>query len=158
MQDLSPDMIEAIFAEDVEPTALLITLDSAGLDEPLRASSDPEGTVSRGESYTYYPFAFAFGGASQDEPARGAKLEIGNVDAIIAQTVRSLPAGAQVSVSCELIRTAAPDDVELAMTGARVSDIEIQDPTVSATIAPRAFNEEPACQARCVAARLPGLF
>lgn len=156
-QDLSPDAIEAIYAEDGPPMSLLITLDSDTLDAPIRASSDPDGTTSRGEDYPHFPFGFAFGGAGPDEPARGAKLEIANSDARIMRSIRALPAGAQVSCSAELVLTDSPDDVELGMNAARVQDVELDDPKVTANIQPKSFDDEPANQARYIGARTPGL-
>lgn len=157
-QDLSPEMIEAIYAEDGPATALLVTLDSPTLVTPIRASSDPDGTTSRGEDFPHFPFGFTFGGAGQDEPARNSKLEIANSDARIMRAVRSLPAGAQVSATAELVQIDEPDEVELALTGARVADIECDDPKVTATITTRDFENEPACQARYIGARTPGLL
>ena len=158
MQDMSPDAIEQFYSEDGPATALLVTLDSPTLDAPIRASSDPDGTTSRGLRFEPFPFAFMFGGASGDEAVRGAKLEIANSDARIMRAVRSLPAGAQVSASAELVMVDDPNEVEMAMTGARVSDIECDDPKVTANIAPKAFDTEPACVARYVRARTPGLM
>lgn len=157
-QDFSPDMIEAIYSEDGPAMSLLITLDSADLDDPIRASSDPEGTTSRGDDYPHFPFGFAFGGASPEEASKGAKLEIANSDARIMRAIRSLPAGAQVSCSAELVLTDDPDEVELAMTSARVGDVECDDPKVTANIQPKDFDDEPACSARYVGARTPGLM
>lgn len=157
-QDFSPEMVEAIYAEDGPATALLVTIDSATLVTPIRASSDPDGTSSRGEDYPHFPFSFNFGGAGQDEPARQSKLEIANSDARIMRAVRSLPAGAQVSATAELVLIDDPDEVELALTGARVGDIECDDPKVTATVLTRDFENEPANQARYVGARTPGLL
>lgn len=157
-QDLSPEMVEAIYAEDGPETALLITLDSASLVTPIRASSDPDGTESRGEDYPHFPFSFMFGGAGQDEPARSSKLEIANSDARIMRAIRSLPPGAQVSATAELVLIDDPDEVELALVGARVGDVECDDPKVTANIMTRDFETEPACQARYIGARTPGLL
>lgn len=155
--DLSPDMIEAIYAEEAEPTAILITLASTDLAIPIRASSDPDGTTSRGDDYEYFPFSFTFGGASQSEPSKPAQLEISNSDARISEAVRGLPAGAQLFATCELVRIDDPDEVELAMTHARIGDIELDDPKATASIMPRTFDTEPACSPRYIGSRTPGL-
>ncbi len=157
-RDFSPEAIEQIYSEDGPAMALLITLDSATLVEPIRASSDPDGTTSRGFDFPHYPFAFVFGGAGQDEPSRGAKLEIANSDARIMRAVRSLPAGAQVGATAELVLLDAPDEVEMAVIGARVGDVECDDPKVTANIEPRSFDTEPANQARYIGSRTPGLM
>lgn len=157
-QDFSPEAIEQIYSEDGPALALLVTLESPELAQPIRASSDPDGTVSRGMEFEHFPFGFMFGGAGQDEPSRPAKLEIGNVDARVMQAVRSLPAGAQASVTAETVLIDSPDDVEMAVTNARVEDIECDDPKVTANLKPRSFEDEPACQARYIGSRTPGLL
>jgi hypothetical protein len=158
MHPISPEMVEAIFAEEAEPTALLVTLYSDDLLAPILACSDPDGIVSRGEQYDYFPFTFSWGGATASEPARGARLEIGNSDDRIMRAIRGLPSGAQVFANCELVRTVDPDEVEMAIMGARVSDIDVDDPKVTGQLATRTFDTEPACAQRYVAARTPGLF
>lgn len=157
-QEFSASAIEQIYSEDGPATAILISLDSPSLEEPIRASSDPDGTTSRGLQYDHFPFSFLWSGAGQDEPSRGAKLEIANTDARIGRAVRSLPAGAQISATAEMILVDAPDDVEMAVTDARVGDVEIDDPKVTANIEARSFSTEPANQARYIKARTPGLL
>lgn len=156
MQDVSEDLIREVFSRSVEAPVVLVTLEAEGFDQPIRASSDPDGTISRGETYPYFPFSFAWGGAAQDETAKQARIEIGNTDGAIAYAIRT--AEEQPRLTVELVRRAAPDVVEMAMVDARLTDAEVDDPKVSGTIKPRAFSEEPACKARYIASRTPGLF
>lgn len=156
MQDVSEAFVRAVYARDAEPTALLVTLSAEGLAEPIRVCSDPDGLDSRGESYEFFPFTFGWPGSSVDEPSRGATLVIGNTDGRIAEAVRFATGNPLASV--ELVRTLAPDAVEMAIIGAKVSDVEIDDPKVTASLKPRSFNDEPACKARYIIARTPGLF
>jgi len=155
MQDVSEAMIRAIFKRAAEPTALLVTITAEGLETPIRASSDPDGTESRGDHFPYFPFTFGWGGAAADEPVRGATLEIGNTDGEIALAVRTITGAPLATV--EVVRTASPDVVELAMVDAKVSDVEVDDPRVTAQIIPKNFEDEPACKARYIMARTPGL-
>lgn len=156
MQQVSEDLIREIFARAAEAPVVLVTIEAEGIGAPIRVSSDPDGITSRGEDFAYFPFSFAWGGAGQDETAKQAKLEIGNVDGRIAEAIR-LATGNPV-VTIEVVRRAAPDVVEMAMTGAKLVDAEIDDPRVSGTLKPRTFADEPACKARYIAARTPGLF
>lgn len=156
MLDVSEDMIRAQFARQVEIMTLLVTIDAEGLDEPIRATSDPDGTLSRGVTYQHFPFSFTGGGAAQDEPARGARLEIGNTDGRISEAVRTVTGTPTATI--ETVRASVPDVVEIALEDARVSDVEVDDPKVTATLAPRDFESEPACSPRYIIARMPGLF
>lgn len=157
-QELSAEAIEEIYSEDGPGLALLITIDSDELDQPIRASSDPDGTTSRGMDFEHFPFGFTFGGSGQDEPSRQAKLEIGNVDARITEAIRSLPAGAQVRATAETVLLDNPDEVEMAVHDARVMDVEVDDPKVTANLQPKSFDTEPAQKARYIGSRTPGLL
>lgn len=156
MLDVSEDMIRAAFARQVEQMTVLVTIEADGLVEPIRASSDPDGTVSRGQTFRYHPFGFSGGGASAEEPVRRVRLEIGNVDGRIAEAVRTVTGNPIATM--ETIRAVEPDVVEMAIEEARVADIEVDDPKVTATLNPRDFATEPACKARYIIARTPGLF
>lgn len=156
MLDVSEEMIRASFARQVEQMTVLVTIEAEGLVEPIRASSDPDGTVSRGETYRYHPFAFSGGGASADEPVRRVRLEIGNVDGRLSEAARTVTGNPIATM--ETVRAVAPDVVELAIEEARVADIEVDDPKITATLNPREFATEPACKARYIIARTPGLF
>ena len=154
--DVTEEFVRAIFARAIEPTALLVTIRAEGLEEPIRATSHPDGLTSGGIEYPFFPFGFAWGGAAADEPSKEAKLEIGNTDGRISTAVRQATGDPRIDV--ELVRVSAPDVVELAMIDAKIENIEVDDPTVTATIKPRAFEDEPANKARYIAARTPGLF
>lgn len=156
MQDVTPDLVRAIFRRTVAPTAVLVTLEADGVD-PIRASSDPDGTTSNGEDFPYFPFSFAWGGASAEEPSKRAKLEIGSADGRIEDAIRALPNNAAPTATVQLVRVAAPDVVEVAIDGASVDDVEFDAPKVTANLSPRDFSE-PACHARYTAARTPALF
>lgn len=156
MQDVTEAFVRAVFNREAEKVVLLVTLDAPGLDGPILACSDPDGFESRGDVFEYFPFSFGWGGAAADEPVRQASLEIGNTDGRIAEAVRT--ATGNPTATIEMVRAAAPDTVELAMNGAKVADVDIDDPKVTATLKPRSFAEEPACKARYIIARTPGLF
>jgi hypothetical protein len=134
---------------------VLVTLEAEGLAEPIRASSDPAGTVSRGDDFPHYPFTFEGGGASNDEPSRSVKLEIGNVDGRIGEAVRTVT-GVPIA-TIETVRAATPDEVEIAIEEAEVSSAEIDQPSVTATLMPRDFDSEPVISKRYIRARTPGL-
>lgn len=156
MQEVTEDMIRQVYAREAEAPVILVTIDAEGLDEPIRASSDPDGTTSRGDLYPYFPFSFAWGGASSDETSRQARIEIGNTDGVIALAIRT--AEGQPLVTIEAVRREAPDVVEMAMVDAQLFDAEVDGPRVTGTIRPKNFADEPACKARYIAARTPGLF
>jgi len=164
MQEVSEALIRQLFAEEAEEPVLLITLEADGLETPIRASSHdgriPGGTrrgiVSRGEIYDFTPFDFRFGGAGEGDPIRDATLEIYTRDGEVESAIRT--ATGNPTVTAEMVRLVAPDTIEMAMTAARLRDVEIDAPKMTASIKPRSFAEEPACKAAYNPSRTPGLF
>lgn len=156
MREVSPEMIDMLFAEDAEKAILLLTLIAPGLDEPLYLCDFQGGVVSRGQEYEYFPFTFDIPGSSETEIVRESKLKIFNRDSRISNAIR-ISTGNPV-VTIEYVKQDDLDHVEMALVGAEVYDVEIDSPNVTASIRPKSFATEPACKARYVAARTPGLF
>lgn len=161
---VSLDFVRAAYARQTPDIALLVTIDADGLEEPLRASSWPanipgtnrQGLVSRGQEYPFFPFDFSWNGSGLGEASRDAKLEISNADGRISEAVRT--ATEQPTVDVEAVRVAAPDLVELALEGAQLSSVEIDDTHAVGTLKARDFANEPACAWRYTSARFPALY
>lgn len=153
---LTDDMIRSLWNAEPEPVAVLVTIQTDADPTPIRVTDHPDGVVSNGDTFQHCPFEFAWAGASQEQPFGEARLAIANVDPRIEQGVEAANEPPQVSVG--LVRVAAPNVVEKAISGARVGAVELDDAKVSALIRPRDFNEEPACQASYTPARTPSLF
>lgn len=156
MREVTPEMIDDIFSEQVKLSVLLCTITAPGLAEPIRVCDLDGGITSRGQDYEYFPFTFSMPGASETEIIREAKLEIFNRDARITNAIRVATGTPMVTV--ELVKLSNPDYVEIALEDALVTDAESDDPKVTATLQSKTYSTEPACKARYVAARTPGLF
>lgn len=156
MQEVSEAMVREVLAEDALEPATLITFVAAELPEPIRATDHPDGLISRGEEYRFFPFRFSFGGASAEEVERAARLEIANTDGMIVEALRTL--SQRPTITAELVRVLDPDNVELAIVGAEIDDIDASSASVTMTIRPRAFDRRFACSKRYVIARTPSLF
>lgn len=154
--EITEAYVRAVFSETIEETALLLRLSADGLEAPILATSYPDGLTSGGLEYPFFPFGFVWGGAAADEPAREARLEIGNTDGRIAEAIRQATGNPRIDV--ELVRVSAPDVVELAMIDGEIKSVDVDEPKVTATIRGRSLDDEPACKARYIAARTPGLF
>ena len=164
MQAFTEAMLRDIWADNSPPQAVILTIDEEALAAPMRFTNWPgllddptvRGIESGGETYLYAPFALSFQGAGPGDPARDARIEIGNAGGEVALAVRTATSRPTLEVGA--VRVDDPDVVELAMSGAILADVEISGPSATATIKPREFNSEPACQARHTVARTPGLF
>ncbi len=164
MQEVSEALIRQLFAEEAEEPAMLVTLESAELDAPIRAT-DHDGRISgttrrglrsRGEIFDFTPFNFRFGGAGEGDPIRDATFEVFVRDGEVISAVRQ--AMGNPTLTAEVVRISAPDVVEMAMTAAQLADVEIEPPTMRSTVRARSFSEEPACKASYNPARTPGLY
>ena len=165
MQDVSEDMIVAMFAESGgDPIIALVTITAAGLDGPMLfanapvdAGSNNPGVTSRGNFYAFAPFDVAWGGASQNEPIRQTQLVIGDAEDVrISNAIRTVTG--QPAITIELVRLSDPDTVEMAILGAVLGDATIQGPKITGTIIPMQFSTEPACSQVYTPASTPSLF
>lgn len=154
--EVTEEFVRAVFSREIEATALLITIRAEGLEEPIRATNYPDGLTSGGLEFPFFPFSFKWGGAAADAPAKSARLEIGNTDGRISAGIRQATGDPRIDV--ELVRVGSPDLIELAMIDAKIESAEVDGPKVTATIVSVDFADEPACKARYIAARAPGLF
>lgn len=156
MREVSEAMVREVFAEDGRLPATLVTFESSDLPEPIRATDHPEGIVSRGETFRFFPFTFSAGGASAEDPDRTMRLEIANLDALIAEAIRST--AGQPICTVELVRVLDPNAVEIAFRDCEVRDVEVTGPTVIFQLAGRELSNQFACSKRYVQARTPALF
>lgn len=155
-QDLSDNAIKNAYSSVVQPEAVLLTITADNLLEPIRACDQPDGIVSNGVFYQYAAFTVTFGGASIDEPSKGTRLEISNVDGsltLAARTVKNRP-----RLLVQVVRVNEPNVVEQQMIGVKMDDVEADDVNLVFSLSPRDFKREPACSPRYVIARTPGLF
>lgn len=156
MQEVSEAMIRELLAEDARAPATLVTFSAEGLDDPIYATDAEAGITSRGIDYRFFPFAFTAGGASSEEPARTAKLEIANTDEMIVRALRTVTGVPTMTV--ELVRVFDPDYVEIAFRDLDVIDIQDDGPSVTFTLSGKSLVNAFAVAKRYVAARTPSLF
>ena len=165
-EPITADMIKAIYAEDIEQTAVLLVIESVGLEDSLFLTShdglvqgqDTRGLMSNGQLYAFIPFKFMPGGTGAGEPARSGKLEIASADGRIVRMVKAVSANAQPTLSAYTVRVAAPDVVETAFVNVTIRTARIAGGSTVITFVPRDFAGEPACKARYGQVRTPGLY
>lgn len=161
---VSEDYVRALYSGGGAEVALLVTINADGLGEPLRACSwseaipgtNRQGLVSRGNTYPFLPFTFTWSGAGSGEISRAAKLEMANLDGAISEAVRT--ATGRPVVDVESVRVDHPDEVEMGMLEAGLSDVEIDKTHASGTLLGRDFANEPACGRFYTPSRTPAVF
>lgn len=164
MSVVTEDMVEAVWAREVEPLAQLIEINADGLVDPIRVSDCPDrllsgfrrGLSSNGEDYPYMPFRLTWAGATQDQPFGQGRVAIANVDSRIEAAMEA--SVNPPTISLRLIRISAPDVIETAIEGATIGQSDFTEVEASAVIRPRDFDLEPACAVSYTPATTPGQF
>lgn len=95
--------------ESAEIWLVLLTIEADGLAEPIRVVNDRLPLLSRGSEYVAYPFEIELP-ADDPESVPRVVLRIDNVDRAIVLALRAV--AAPPSVTIEVVRRAAPDEVE----------------------------------------------
>lgn len=164
LNGITPETVAALFCATVEPMAVLLTISAAGLDTPITVTDHPgrlpglarQGLASRGVTYDFFPFSLQWSGGGGGDLARAAQIVIGNTAGEIAAALEQV--AEQPELTIEVVRVAAPDVVERAMTGATLASAEEDGPSIKGTINPRRFDVEPACAKSYLPALAPALF
>lgn len=156
MSEITEAFIEDAWRRDHEPLAQLVTIRSDADPEPILATDWPGGIVSGGVDYPHFPFELSWAGASKDNPFGQGRLTIANVDRRVEEACDAAVDPPEIDLG--LVRVAAPDVVERAITGARIPSVEGDASQVSAVVRPRDFSQEPACARNYTPATVPGLF
>lgn len=154
--ELSDDMIKSRYASVVEPEAVLCRIESPDLVEPIYFCDQPDGVQTVDDFYPFYPFTIVFGGASMDEPSKVARLEVANMDGSLLATARTVKRKPKIYV--QIVRLSNVNEPEQELDGALMDDVDASNESLTFTLSPRDFKREPACQARYIIARTPGLF
>lgn len=146
----------AVFSSETgEAFLALITIDHAVIDPPIRVTSDGVDTISRGNTYTPYPFRVQLPSDMEDRPPV-ARLAIDNVSREIARSLRGISSPATVTV--EIVLGAAPDIVEAAFPDFTLREARGDSLTVEGDLTIEQYMSEPYPAGRFTPAEFPGLF
>lgn len=146
----------ALYAPQTEEIFLvLLTIDHADLEAPLRVCNNTQNITSRGETYIAYPFELTLPDDEDNRQPR-ARLVIDNVDRQIVQTVRQLTSSPTVMI--DIIRAAAPDVVEAQFQDFRFTNITYDSHVVEGDLTVEDFTAEPYPAASFSPSLFPGLF
>ncbi|MGO7750491.1 DUF1833 family protein [Rhizobium ruizarguesonis] len=165
-RNVSTTFIAAANAQETDEVVIcLLTVTHDDLEAPIylssnattRLSEDPlvYGTESRGEQYFYLPFEFTLPDDQSDNPPR-VQLKMDNIERSLVSVLRSFATPA--SVLMEIVLASDLDLVEITMPALQMSDVAIDDHTVSATLVADALINEPHPAGQFTPGSFPGLF
>ena len=155
MRAVTTAFLEAVRAQESgEVFLLLVTLDHAVLNPPMRAANNTQAVISRGDTFLAYPFEIELP-TDSDRPPR-ARLRIDNVDREIVTTLRQV--AGPVSVTAEVVLASDPDTVEAAFEDMSLMEARYDALVVEGELAYEDVLNEPFPGIDFTPANFPGLF
>ena len=146
----------ALFApETAEAFIILLTISHADMETPIRVTSDSLDTLSRGNTFTAFPFTITLPD-DEDSKSPHARLAIDNIDRRIVLAVRALPSSPTVLI--EVVRQGDSDVVEAVFRDFRFSDIRYDSRVVEGVLTIEDFTAEPYPAATFCPSLFPAIF
>lgn len=142
-------------AETGEVFLILLTINHASLQQPIRVTSDAVATSSRGNEFVPFPFDLTLPD-DQDNHSPRARLVIDNVDRQIVEAVRGLSSSPTALI--EVVRAAAPDTVEAQFVDFKLTNVSYDAQRVEGFLTIEDFTAEPFPAATFSPGLFPGLF
>jgi hypothetical protein len=156
MPALSTTARTAAFApESGEVWLVLLTLEHASIDPPIRVVNNLENITSRGDAFIGFPFDLTLPDEKEDAPPR-ARLSIDNVSREIGQAIRQIVG--PPSVLIEVVLASNPDQVEVSYPRFLLRNISYDAATVSGELMVQNLTIEPFPARRFTPGAFPGAF
>lgn len=144
----------ANMAQTDEVWLVLLTIDHASLDDPLRFVNNFASIESRGDLFIAFPFEIELPG-EDPEGLTDARIRIDNIDRQIVRAIREMAEPPTVLI--EIVLASQPDTVEAAFDGLVLRDAGYDAVTVTATLKFEQIMSEPVTL-QMTPSRFPGLF
>lgn len=140
-RSVSDTFRSAVYAQETDQVFLaLITIDHPSFATPIRVSSDAVDTLSRGNTFSRYPFKLTLPGEG-DGASSIAKITIDNVSRDILRQLRATSDAASVLI--EIVLGSAPDTVEVSFPDFYLSEVDHDALTIQGTLSVEHFTAEP---------------
>jgi len=147
----------------------LITISHPDLAEDILVSTDPTGrleehtttaqvvygTVSRGNTYLFFPMRIKLPDDTDEGPGE-MQIEIDNVHRTYIETIRSIFTPASFTV--EWVMDNDPDTVEASWPEFELWHVQYNESTITGTLKMETFEKEPYPSGSFTPAQFPGLF
>lgn len=151
---LSAPATAALVAEETDEVFLiLVKIDHADLDQPIRVVNNIEEIVSGGETYVGLPFEVELPDEG-DRPGE-ARLSVDNVDRRIVEAIRTI--STPPSVTIKVVLASQPDTIEYQLDGLTMRDVSYDAATVQGYLRYEDLSSENVAD-MIVPSRFPGLF
>ena len=126
--------------ETADVFVVLLEISHSDLAEPIRISGDAQDVTHLTNVYTRYPFTISLPTDEQDSTPV-AQIEIDNVSQTITASLRGL--SSPPSFALKVIRTAAPDVVEVEWSDFELKAVGYDALTITGALTVESFLVEP---------------
>jgi hypothetical protein len=151
---LSSAATASIHAEDTDEVWLvLLTINHADLDAPIRVVNNTEDIVSGGVTYIALPFELEL--PDQGERPGEARIRVDNVNRAIVEAVRTIQS--PPSVEFKIVLASQPDTIEYQHSGLTMRDVTYDLASVQGYLRYEDLSTEPVADI-ITPSRFPGLF
>lgn len=152
---LSATAIAAMLGRETDEVVLvLLTIDHASLDDPIRVVDNTKDITSNGNTFTAFPFEITL--PSDGDAAPKAQLTIANVDRSIGDALDQITTAPTVKM--QLILASDPDTIEREWDLFELVNVQIGAIQVTGDLAVRARTQDPWPNVMVTPGRFPALF
>lgn len=141
---------------DGQGLLILLSIEHPSLSGPVKVVSDTRSVISNGETYTPLPFAITLPNDKNKEVPR-ARLQVDNVGRELTGELERLPPGAALQATIRVVYRATPNFIDYEFTSP-LSNIKVDQLTVTATMGPDDIMRRPATLLRFDPITAPALF
>lgn len=145
---------QSVAQHNNNPFIVLLTFNHATLAAPIRIARNRADIVSRGNTYTAYPFQITLATDSDDNPQ--AKVTVANVSRAIGRSIEAMIEPPVATV--EIVLASTPDTVERSWSMFQLTDASWDAFRVTGTLQIIQYWDEPYPKMRVVPSKFPGLF
>lgn len=143
------------WAPESDQPLVLLTIDHADIDPPVRVVNNTVDITSGGNLFTAFPFEIDLPSSPEDAPPT-ARLRIDNVSREIGQAIRLISSPA--SVTMQVVRQDDPDTIDAEFLGYRLSNVRYDALTVEGDLVREDLTREPYPFLTFSPAEFPGLI
>lgn len=154
MRDCSDAFKAAAFSQQTgECPTVLIKMDHADLEEPIRVNSCGTQLEHDGEEYEAFPFEITLPEDSRENDPRG-RLRIDNTDRRIVEAVRAVDG--DVPVHFKVVLASDPETVEADFPNFLLTDIGYDAAVVEGVLSVKDFSDRAFCAITFNQTKFPG--
>lgn len=156
LRNLSPELLAQLYGQDSsDPFLMLLTLTHPSFPAPFRLVNNTTDVVSRGNTFTAYPFNFTLP-VDDGETLREVSLTMDNISQEIITELRQI--SSPISILIEMVVASAPDTVQIELAGLEMKNIQYTATRINAKVFMDDFLSTELTSEKYTPSTFPGIF